>query len=137
MFSSPSKSRSVLPWLICFSLTTQQEATTSEKHRNLTVNSKPFEKTYGTENAKRIVLQPFQATDTVDRFDVVAKVHGGGTSGQVDAIKHGISRALLVSDENLKPTLRGHGFLTRDSRIKERQKYGFRRARKRKQYRKR
>ena len=104
---------------------------------NLTVNSKPFEKTYGTENHKRIVLQPFQVTSTVDRFDVVAKVHGGGISGQVDAIKHGISRALLVSDESLRPTLRGHGFLTRDSRIKERQKYGFRRARKRKQYRKR
>ena len=104
---------------------------------NFTVNAKPFEKTYGTENAKRIVLQPFQATNSVDKYDVVAKVHGGGTSGQVDAIKHGISRALLVSDENLKPVLRGHGFLTRDSRIKERQKYGFRRARKRKQYRKR
>ena len=104
---------------------------------NLTVNSKPFEKTYGTENHKRIVLQPFQATDTVDKFDVVAKVHGGGISGQVDAIKHGISRALLISDESMRPTLRKHGFLTRDSRIKERQKYGFRRARKRKQYRKR
>ncbi len=102
-----------------------------------TINSKPFERTYGTESLKRIVLQPFQVTDTVDRFDVVAKVHGGGISGQVGAIKHGISRALLVADENLKPILRKNGFLTRDSRIKERQKYGLRRARKRKQYRKR
>ena len=107
------------------------------RNGSFTVNSKPFERTYATENFKRIVLQPFQATDTVDKFDVVAKVHGGGISGQVDAIKHGISRALLVWDETLRPTLRGHGFLTRDSRIKERQKYGFRRARKRKQYRKR
>ena len=104
---------------------------------NFTINSKPFESTYGTESLKRIVLQPFQATDTVDKFDVVAKVHGGGISGQVGAIKHGISRALLAADENLKPILRKNGFLTRDSRIKERQKYGFRRARKRKQYRKR
>ncbi len=104
---------------------------------NFTVNSKPFEKTYGTDSLKRIVLQPFQATDTVDRYDVVVKVHGGGISGQVDAIKHGISRALLVADEDLRSVLRSHGFLTRDSRIKERQKYGLRRARKRKQYRKR
>ena len=104
---------------------------------NFTINSKPFEKTYGTESLKRIVLQPLQATDTVGKFNVVAKVHGGGISGQVGAIRHGISRALLVTDENLRPILRSHGFLTRDSRIKERQKYGFRRARKRKQYRKR
>jgi len=103
----------------------------------LTVNSKPFERTYPTDSLKRIVLQPFEATNTVNQFDVVAKVHGGGVSGQVDAIRHGISRALLAADENLKPVLRGNGFLTRDSRIKERQKYGFRRARKRKQYRKR
>ncbi len=104
---------------------------------NFTINSKPFEKTYGTDSLKRIVLQPFQATDTVDKFDVVVKAHGGGIAGQIGAIRHGISRALLVADESLRPTLRSHGFLTRDSRIKERQKYGFRRARKRKQYRKR
>lgn len=104
---------------------------------NVTVNSKPFERTYGTDSARRVTRQPFEATNTVDRYDVVAKVHGGGVSGQVDAIKHGISRALVVSDESLRPILRSHGFLTRDSRIKERQKYGFRRARKRKQYRKR
>ncbi|MFO8009734.1 MAG: 30S ribosomal protein S9 [Dehalococcoidia bacterium] len=104
---------------------------------SITVNSKPFENTYPTDSLKRLVLQPLEATDTKGKFDIVAKVHGGGISGQVGAIKHGISRALLVTDENLKPVLRGHGFLTRDSRIKERQKYGFRRARKRKQYRKR
>ena len=103
----------------------------------ITINDKPFERTYGTDSLKRIALQPLVVTDTVDKFDIVAKVGGGGISGQVGAIRHGISRALLESDENLKPTLRSHGFLTRDSRIKERQKYGFRRARKRKQYRKR
>ncbi len=104
---------------------------------SITVNSKPFETTYPTDSLRRLVLQPLEATDTKGKFDIVAKVHGGGISGQVGAIKHGISRALLETDENLKPALRGGGFLTRDSRIKERQKYGFRRARKRKQYRKR
>lgn len=103
----------------------------------ITVNGKPFESTYGMERFKLIVLQPFSATDNLGKFDVVAKVCGGGISGQADAIRHGISRALLKADENLKPILRGHGLLTRDSRIKERQKYGFVRARKRKQYRKR
>ncbi|MDY6912766.1 MAG: 30S ribosomal protein S9 [Chloroflexota bacterium] len=103
----------------------------------ITVNDKPFERTYQTDSHKRIAIQPLVVTDTVDKFDIVAKVGGGGISGQVGAIRHGISRALLESDENLKPALRSHGFLTRDSRIKERQKYGFRRARKRKQYRKR
>ena len=103
----------------------------------ITVNSKPFEKTYGTESLRRIALQPFEVTDTVGKFDVVARVDGGGISGQVGAIRHGISRALLVSDENLRSALRSHGFLTRDSRIKERQKPGLRGARKRKQYRKR
>ena len=103
----------------------------------ITVNSKPFEKTYGTDSLRRIALQPMVLTETVDKYDIIAKVTGGGISGQVGALRHGISRALLASDENLKSILRGHGFLTRDSRIKERQKYGFRRARKRKQYRKR
>ncbi len=103
----------------------------------ITVNAKPFEKTYGTESLRRIALQPLEVTGSLDKFDVVAKVRGGGISGQVGAIRHGISRALLAADENLKTVLRSHGFLTRDSRIKERQKYGLRRARKGKQYRKR
>ena len=104
---------------------------------SITVNSKPFERTYGKENLKRTVLQPLVATENLGKYDIVAKVDGGGISGQVGAIRHGISRALLVADENTKPILRSHGLLTRDSRTKERQKYGFRRARKRKQYRKR
>lgn len=103
----------------------------------VTVNAKPFERTYGTESLRRVALQPLEVTGNLDKFDVVAKVDGGGIAGQVGAIRHGISRALLVSDENLKSVLRSHGFLTRDSRIKERQKYGLRRARKAKQYRKR
>ncbi|MDD5092981.1 MAG: 30S ribosomal protein S9 [Dehalococcoidia bacterium] len=101
------------------------------------VNDKPFESTYGTESLKRTALQPLVVTNTLGKFDIVVKVEGGGISGQVGAIRHGISRALLAADENSKPVLRGNGFLTRDSRTKERQKYGFKRARKRKQYRKR
>ncbi|MFA4836598.1 MAG: 30S ribosomal protein S9 [Dehalococcoidia bacterium] len=103
----------------------------------ITVNNKPFESTYGTESLKRTALQPLVVTNTLGKFDIVVNVVGGGISGQVGAIRHGISRALLVVDENTKPVLRSNGFLTRDSRIKERQKYGFKRARKRKQYRKR
>ena len=104
---------------------------------NITVNDKPFEKTYGTERLKLTVLQPLNITDNLGKFDIVAKVGGGGISGQIDAIRFGLSRALLKSDENLKSLLRSYGFLTSDSRIKERQKYGFKRARKRRQYRKR
>ncbi|MCL0095111.1 30S ribosomal protein S9 [Dehalococcoidia bacterium] len=103
----------------------------------ITVNDKPFESTYRTQSLRDTVLQPLVVTDTLGKFDVLAKVSGGGISGQVGAIRHGISRALLKLDENLRPSLRSQGLLTRDSRIKERQKPGFRRARKRKQYRKR
>lgn len=103
----------------------------------ITVNDKPFESTYRTQSLRDTVLQPLVVTDTLGKFDVLAKVSGGGISGQVGAIRHGISRALLKVDEDLRAVLRGQGLLTRDSRIKERQKPGFRRARKRKQYRKR
>lgn len=103
----------------------------------VTVNAKPFEKTYGTDSLRRIALQPLEVTGCLDKFDVVVKVEGGGISGQVGAIRHGISRALLAADESLRAALKAQGFLTRDSRIKERQKYGLRRARKGKQYRKR
>ncbi|MCL0078370.1 30S ribosomal protein S9 [Dehalococcoidia bacterium] len=103
----------------------------------ITVNDKPFESTYRAQSLRDTVLQPLAVTDTLGKFDILAKVSGGGTSGQVGAIRHGISRALLKVDEDLRAVLRGQGLLTRDSRIKERQKYGFRRARKRKQYRKR
>ncbi len=104
---------------------------------NVTVNDRSFEEIYKTEHLRLKIMQPLIATDTLGKFDVVAKVSGGGISGQADAIKHGVSRALVVFDENLKPVLRNHGYLTRDSRIKERQKYGLVRARKRKQFRKR
>ena len=83
------------------------------------------------------ITEPFRATDTVNRFRVVARVLGGGVHAQAQAIRHGISRALVVYDETMKPTLRNHGFITRDSRIKESKKYGLKRARRAPQYTKR
>jgi len=103
----------------------------------ITVNDKAFEATYGAESFRETALHPFAVTETLGRFDVLVKVSGGGISGQVGAIRHGISRALLEVDETFRPVLRHQGLLTRDSRIKERQKPGLRGARKRKQYRKR
>ena len=83
------------------------------------------------------ILTPLQVTGTLENFNVVAKVEGGGISGRADAIRHGIARALLKADEALKPVLRSYGLLTRDPRVKERKKYGLKRARKAPQYTKR
>jgi len=101
------------------------------------VNDKPYEEIFTTPGLKHTVLEPLQLTDAQDKFRVVVKVEGGGVSGQAGAIRHGISRALLKVDEAFRPLLRSHGLLTRDARIKERKKYGLKRARKRRQYRKR
>jgi small subunit ribosomal protein S9 len=101
------------------------------------VNGKPYEEVYGLPRLQATILQPLRVTDTQDKFNAVVKVGGGGYSAQAGAIRHGISRALVVMDESLKPQLRSHGLLTRDSRIKERKKYGLRGARKARQYRKR
>jgi small subunit ribosomal protein S9 len=103
----------------------------------LIVNDKPFEEIFTTVGLKSLILEPLQLTETRDKFRVVVKVEGGGVAGQAGAIRHGISRALLKANEAFKPLLRSHGLLTRDSRIKERKKYGLKRARKRRQYRKR
>jgi small subunit ribosomal protein S9 len=83
------------------------------------------------------VLEPLRVTNTEGRFDVYANVQGGGVSGQADAVRHGIARALLSVDPNLRPVLRQHGLLTRDPRAKERKKYGRKRARRGFQYSKR
>lgn len=101
------------------------------------VNGKPFEDIFSIPRLKSAILEPLRVTDTQDKFNAVVKVEGGGVSSQADAIRHGISRALIVMDESLKPLLRSHGLLTRDARVKERKKYGLRGARKARQYRKR
>jgi small subunit ribosomal protein S9 len=101
------------------------------------VNGKPFDEIFGLPRLQSAILEPLRVTDTSDRFSAVVKVGGGGISAQAGAISHGISRALVAMDENLRPLLRSHGLLTRDARAKERKKYGLRGARKARQYRKR
>jgi len=101
------------------------------------VNKRPLDHYFGRETAKMIIHQPFELTGTQNQFDLVVNVRGGGSSGQADAIKHGITKALLQYDENLRDILKKEGFLTRDSRIRERKKYGKRGARASYQYSKR
>ncbi|HDM75809.1 MAG TPA: 30S ribosomal protein S9 [Deltaproteobacteria bacterium] len=103
----------------------------------ITVNKKPLDEYITRETAKMIIRQPFELTGTLGQFDVDVNVRGGGISGQAGAIKHGITRALLEFNPDLRPILKKAGFITRDSRIKERKKYGQRRARARFQYSKR
>ena len=101
------------------------------------VNNKPMEEYFNWKPWQVIIAEPFQVTDTNSRFRVVAQVQGGGVHAQAEAIRHGIARALVVYDETLKPSLRRHGLITRDSRIKESKKYGLKRARRAPQYTKR
>ena len=95
----------------------------------MTINDRPAEKYLGRAVLSRMIHQPFSATETEGRFDVIARCKGGGISGQAGAIRHGISKALLEVDPELRPRLRRLGFLTRDPRVKERKKYGRKRAR--------
>ena len=101
------------------------------------VNGQPFNEVFPQERLQKEVLKPLAVTNSSEKFSVSVKVSGGGYSGQAGAIRHGIARALVEADEDLKPILRNHGLLTRDSRVKERKKYGLVRARKAKQYTKR
>lgn len=105
---------------------------------NFIVNGKPVREFFGGRELHYLVMaEPFRATGTTERFDVVVTVVGGGTSGQAGAIRHGISRALIIADGDLRPTLKSNGLLTRDPREKERKKVGLKRARKAPQYTKR
>ena len=103
----------------------------------VTINNKPMDEYFGLGTLRLIVNQPLELTNTKDKYDVLVNVHGGGLSGQAGAIKHGISRALVKAEENLKPEIKQAGFLTRDARVKERKKYGLKKARKAPQFRKR
>ena len=104
---------------------------------NILVNRRPLDEYFGRETLKMIVRQPLELTGTSGEYDFLVNVKGGGISGQAGAIKHGISKGLLVIDPGLRSVLKKAGFLTRDSRIKERKKYGLRGARARYQYSKR
>ena len=103
----------------------------------ITVNGREINDYFGLDTLKYIVNQPLELTNTTGKFDVVINVQGGGIAGQAGAIRHGISRALLLYDENLRPELKKAGFLTRDPRMKERKKYGLKAARRAPQFSKR
>ena len=104
---------------------------------NITINSRSLQEYFGRETARMIVLQPFDVTQTADSFDIDVNVAGGGNSGQAGAIRHGITRALMRFNADLRPLLKKAGFVTRDPRAVERKKYGRHKARKRPQYSKR
>ncbi|MFA6940567.1 MAG: 30S ribosomal protein S9 [Clostridiaceae bacterium] len=103
----------------------------------VTINKKDIDTYFGLDTLKVIVNQPLNLTSMKDKFDVLVNVNGGGFTGQAGAIRHGITRALVKSDENLRKDLKKAGFLTRDPRMKERKKYGLKKARKAPQFSKR
>lgn len=103
----------------------------------ININKRSLDEYFGRETGRMLVRQPLEAVDLTDKFDIEITVSGGGISGQAGAIRHGISRALIEYDENLRPPLRTAGFVTRDDREVERKKIGLHKARKRPQYSKR
>lgn len=103
----------------------------------ITINGRVLEDYFPTQVLRVCILQPFTATDSLKKFDVRATVRGGGTTGQAEAVRHGITRALVKTDESLRLTLKSAGFLSRDPRMKERKKYGQKGARRRFQWTKR
>ena len=103
----------------------------------ITINDRDIEEYFGLETLKLIVRQPLALTGNLDKFDIVCRVAGGGVTGQAGAIRHGIARALLQYNEELRPELKKAGFLTRDPRMKERKKYGLKAARRAPQFSKR
>ena len=101
------------------------------------INGVPYEELIPRREHRRTIMQPLLVTESADKYNVIAKVEGGGISGQTGAVCHGIARALVRANESLKPVLRRYGLLTRDARVKERKKAGLKRARKAPQYTKR
>ena len=104
---------------------------------NITINKRDIDDYFGLETLKVIVRQPLELIGAVDKFDIKISVHGGGYTGQAGAIRHGIARALVQADAENRPALKKAGFLTRDSRMKERKKYGLKAARRAPQFSKR
>lgn len=104
---------------------------------NITINGRSMDEYFGIETLKVIVKQPLTATNTLEKYDVICKVQGGGFTGQAGAIRHGIARALLEANAEYRPILKTNGYLTRDPRMKERKKYGLKKARKAPQFSKR
>ena len=104
---------------------------------NITVNGVSLDEYFGEETLKVIVRQPLTVTNTLTKYDVICSVYGGGVSGQAGAVRHGIARALNEANSEYRPALKSNGFLTRDPRMKERKKYGLKKARKAPQFSKR
>ena len=104
---------------------------------DVTINKRNMDEYFGLETLKVIVRQPLTLTETADKFDVIVNVKGGGYTGQAGAIRHGIARALLTVDADFRPILKKAGYLTRDPRMKERKKYGLKKARRAPQFSKR
>ncbi len=104
---------------------------------NIVINKRSLDEYFGLETLKTVVRQPLTLTDTLSRFDVIVNVKGGGYTGQAGAVRHGIARALVKADEELKTAIKKAGFLTRDPRMKERKKYGLKAARRAPQFSKR
>ncbi|MBP0957320.1 MAG: 30S ribosomal protein S9 [Oscillospiraceae bacterium] len=104
---------------------------------NITINGRDIDDYFGLDTLKLIVRQPLALTETAEQFDIVCTVAGGGVTGQAGAIRHGLSRALLLFNPELRPVLKKAGFLTRDPRMKERKKYGLKAARRAPQFSKR
>ncbi len=104
---------------------------------NIEVNGKSLEDYFGKKTLEMVVKQPLDTTASGANYDVIAKVHGGGMSGQAGAIRHGLSRALVEANPDFRPALKAAGFMTRDPRMKERRKYGLKKARKASQFSKR
>ena len=103
----------------------------------ITINKRPLEEYFPNDTHRMVLSEPLKVTSTTESYDIDATIHGGGVSGQAGAMRLGISRALIALDEELRPTLKKAGFLTRDSREKESKKYGLKKARKAPQYSKR
>ena len=103
----------------------------------ITINDRDIDDYFGLDTLKYIVRQPLALTGTDEKFDIVCRVSGGGVTGQAGAIRHGVARALLLSNEEYRPTLKAAGLLTRDPRMKERKKYGLKAARRAPQFSKR
>jgi small subunit ribosomal protein S9 len=103
----------------------------------MSVNEKELDQYFGKKTLEMIVRQPLELTSTLGKYDIIARVKGGGVSGQAGAVRHGIARALVKADEELRPALKTAGFITRDPRMKERRKYGLKKARKASQFSKR
>ncbi len=104
---------------------------------NITINRRHIDDIFGLDTLKLIVRQPLEATNNIGKYDLVCTVQGGGVSGQAGAIRHGIARALLLTEGEVRPVLKAAGYLTRDPRMKERKKYGLKAARRAPQFSKR